>query len=67
MTFHVLEVKRPSANALRKMRNGEPVRISAGTGLPIVVNSGRLNDIAKKFAKGAAHTVALTKTNWIKI
>ena len=61
MTFHVLEVKRPSANALRKMRNGEPVRISAGTGLPIVVNSGRLNDIAKKFAKGAAHTVALTK------
>ena len=61
MTFHVLEIKRPSGTVISKMRNGKPVRISAGTGFPIVVHSDRLKEIGNKFSKGAAHTVALTK------
>lgn len=61
MPFHVLEIKRPSSAVVSKMRNGKPVRIAAGTGFPIVVHTDRLKDIGNKFAKGAAHTVALTK------
>ena len=61
MTFHVLEIRRPSNAVMSKMRNGKPVRISAGEGFPIVVHTDRLKDIGNKFAKGAAHTIALTK------
>ena len=61
MPFHILEVKRPSSNAISKLRRGENVRISAGSGFPIAVHNDRLNDIGRKFAKGAKHTLALTK------
>jgi len=61
MPYHVLEIQKPSANALSKMRRGKPVRISAGSGFPVVVNSDRLNEIGKKFARGAKHTLAMTE------
>ena len=61
MPFHILEIKKPSSNAISKLRKGMPVRISAGSGFPIVVHSDRLDDIGRKFSKGVAHTVSLTK------
>jgi len=61
MPFHILEIEKPSTNAISKLRKGMPVRISAGSGFPIVVHSDRLDDIGRKFSKGVAHTVSLTK------
>jgi len=61
MNFHVLEIEKPSRNAIAKMRRGKPVRISAGSGFPVVVHSDRLKDIAKKFDRGARHTLAMTQ------
>jgi hypothetical protein len=55
-----IEVERPSAKQLCKLRNGHPVRLKKGEGLILVVHPGRYDLMSKTFLRGKARTVELS-------
>jgi hypothetical protein len=55
-----IEVMRPSAKQLAKLRKGHPVRLAKGEGLILVVHPDRFDMMSKTFLRGKARTVSLT-------
>jgi hypothetical protein len=55
-----IEVMRPSAKQLAKLRKGHPVRLQKGEGLILVVRPERFDLMSKTFARGKARTVDLS-------
>lgn len=55
-----IEVMRPSAKQLLKLRKGHPVRLAKGEGLILVVHPDRYDLMSKTFLRGKARTVSLS-------
>jgi hypothetical protein len=55
-----IEVMRPSAKQLAKLRKGHPVRLQQGEGLILVVHPERFDLMSKTFSRGKARTVDLS-------
>lgn len=60
-----IEVERPSAKQLSRLRNGHPVRLKKGEGLMLIVHPERFDLMSKTFQRGKARTVALSPEEWM--
>jgi hypothetical protein len=55
-----IEVMRPSAKQLARLRKGHPVRLAKGEGLILIVHPERYDLMSKTFLRGKARTVELS-------
>ena len=56
----VIQIKRPSARVLAKLRKGLKVRICRGEGMNLIIHPSRYNFITKTFAKDKGVQIALS-------
>jgi len=62
MVFKRIDIEKPSARVLGKLRKGGKVRImtGCGIGMGLVVDADKYNHITKSFGKGKAYTISLS-------
>jgi hypothetical protein len=60
MSYHVVTIEHPSPRVLGKLRKGGRVRVCHGTGMNLIVDAGKYNQLTRTFGKGRASTIALT-------
>ena len=55
-----VSIAKPSSRVLGKMKKGQTVRITQGSGMNLIVNPGNYNTISRTFSKGRGLHIALS-------